>query len=432
MNFSDALVYLDEHASYDKTGRVESPSTSNIEALLTVLGDPHNDYRVIHVTGTNGKGSTSQIVTKLLMAHGLKVGTYSSPHLESIRERIQVNGEAIAEEDFAEAVAAIANAEGMSGVRPSYFEIMTAAAFRWFSDDAIDVAVIEVGMLGRWDATNVVQPDVSVITNIALDHMEFAGPTLAHIAKEKAGIIKQGSIAVIGELNEDLHPIFSAEPHEEILFRSEQFDIADNHLALGGRSLHVRTPRADYIDLFVPLHGWHQGENTAVAIMAVESFFGTALDQETVQEGLASVVMPGRFEVVGHQPLVILDGAHNPAGIASLGNAISEHFANPDRIGLVAMVADKDIDSAAKQFAEMFPRVIVTQLESERALPAEDLSSKIITHGGSVIATIPEVSKALQFASETAKSEEIALFVTGSLYLIGAVLGELQVDDDEE
>ena len=134
MNFSEALVYLDEHASYDKTGRVDSPSTANIEALLTVLGDPQNDYRVIHVTGTNGKGSTSQIITKLLMAHGLKVGTYSSPHLESIRERIQVNGEAVDEFDFAGAVAAVANAEGMSGIRPTYFEIMTAAAFRWFSD----------------------------------------------------------------------------------------------------------------------------------------------------------------------------------------------------------------------------------------------------------------------------------------------------------
>ena len=184
MNYQEALVYLDEHASYEKTGRVDSPSIEKIERLLEVLGDPQNDFRVIHVTGTNGKGSTSQIITRLLMAHGLKVGTYSSPHLENVRERIQVDGEPIAEIDFADSIAAVANAEGIGTVRPSYFEIMTAAAFRWFSDDAVEVAVIEVGMLGRWDATNVVTPDVAVITNIALDHMEFAGPTLAHIATE--------------------------------------------------------------------------------------------------------------------------------------------------------------------------------------------------------------------------------------------------------
>ena len=427
MNFSDALVYLDEHASYDKTGRVESPSTSNIEALLTVLGDPHNDYRVIHVTGTNGKGSTSQIVTKLLMAHGLKVGTYSSPHLESIRERIQVNGEAIAEEDFAEAVAAIANAEGMSGVRPSYFEIMTAAAFRWFSDDAIDVAVIEVGMLGRWDATNVVQPDVSVITNIALDHMEFAGPTLAHIAKEKAGIIKQGSIAVIGELNEDLHPIFSAEPHEEMLFRGEQFDVADNHLALGGRSLHVRTPRADYIDLFVPLHGWHQGENTAVAIMAVESFFGTALDQETVQEGLASVVMPGRFEVVGHQPLVILDGAHNPAGAEVCASVFFDDFdPHGRRILVVGVLGGRDIsDTLSALKVDEFERVICCTAPSPRARPAAEIAAIAEEMGCSDVLTVDTVERACDLALADASSDD-AVLIAGSLYVVGSARTHLR------
>jgi dihydrofolate synthase / folylpolyglutamate synthase len=427
VNFSDALVYLDEHASYDKTGRLDSPSTSNIEALLTVLGDPQNDYRVIHVTGTNGKGSTSQIVTKLLMAHGLKVGTYSSPHLESIRERIQVNGEAIAEEDFAEAIAAVANSEGMSGVRPTYFEIMTAAAFRWFSDDAIDVAVIEVGMLGRWDATNVVQPDVAIITNIALDHMEFAGPTLAHIAKEKAGIIKQGSIAVIGELNEDLHPIFSAEPHEEILFRGDQFDVADNHLALGGRSLHVRTPRADYIDLFVPLHGWHQGDNTAVAIMAVESFFGSALDQETVQEGLASVAMPGRFEVVGHQPLVILDGAHNPAGAEVCASVFFDDFdPHGRRILVVGVLGGRDIsDTLSALKVDEFERVICCTAPSPRARPAAEIAAIAEEMGCSDVLTVDTVERACDLALADATSDD-AVLIAGSLYVVGSARTHLR------
>lgn len=427
MNFSEALVYLDEHASYDKTGRVDSPSTANIEALLTVLGDPQNDYRVIHVTGTNGKGSTSQIITTLLMAHGLKVGTYSSPHLESIRERIQVNGDAVDEFDFAEAVAAVANAEGMSGVRPTYFEIMTAAAFRWFSDDAIDVAVIEVGMLGRWDATNVVQPDVAVITNIALDHMEFAGPTVAHIAKEKAGIIKQGSIAVIGELNEDLHSIFSAEPHEEILFRGEQFDVVDNHLALGGRSLHVRTPRADYIDLFVPLHGWHQGDNTAVAIMAVESFFGNALDQETVQEGLAAVVMPGRFEVVGHQPLVILDGAHNPAGAEVCASVFFDDFdPHGRRILVVGVLGGRDItDTLSALKVDEFERVICCTAPSPRARPASEVAAVAEEMGCSDVLTVDTVERACDVALADATSDD-AVLIAGSLYVVGAARTHLR------
>jgi len=427
VNFSDALIYLDDHASYDKTGRVDSPSTANIESLLSVLGDPQNDYRVLHVTGTNGKGSTSQIVTKLLMAHGLKVGTYSSPHLESIRERIQVNGEAIAEEDFAEAVAAVANAEGMSGVRPSYFEIMTAAAFRWFSDDAIDVAVIEVGMLGRWDATNVVKPDVSIITNIALDHMEFAGPTLAHIAKEKAGIIKQGSTAVIGELNEDLHSIFSAEPHDEILFRGDQFDVVDNHLALGGRSLHVRTPRADYIDLFVPLHGWHQGDNTAVAIMAVESFFGNALDQETLQEGLSSVVMPGRFEVVGHQPLVILDGAHNPAGAEVCASVFFDDFdPHGRRILVVGVLGGRDIsDTLSALKVDEFERVICCTAPSPRARSAAEIAAIAEEMGCSDVLTVDTVERACDLALADATSDD-AVLIAGSLYVVGSARTHLR------
>ena len=185
MRFDEALVYLDEHASYEKTGRVEEPSLNNIARLMDVMGDPQLTYPVIHVTGTNGKGSTTQIITKLLMAHGLQVGTYTSPHLEHLTERISRNGVPIPEQDFANCVAAVADVEAISGVRPTYFEIMTASAFRYFADEAVDVAVIEVGMLGRWDATNVVQSHVAVITNIDLDHTEFAGPTLADIAVKR-------------------------------------------------------------------------------------------------------------------------------------------------------------------------------------------------------------------------------------------------------
>ena len=208
MNLTEAMAYLDAHASYDTTGRVESPTIDRIARLMEVSGDPQLGYPVIHITGTNGKGSTTQMVTRLLMAHGLTVGTYSSPHLERLNERIQRNGEPIGDDEFAEQIAALAEIEVISGVRPTFFELVTAAAFRWFADVAVDVAVIEVGMLGRWDATNVVDAQVAVLTNIALDHMEYAGPTKAHIAREKSGIVKPRSAVVIGETEPDLAQIF--------------------------------------------------------------------------------------------------------------------------------------------------------------------------------------------------------------------------------
>lgn len=427
MNFAEALTYLDEHASYDKTGRITDPSTSNIEQLLAVLADPHRDYRVIHVTGTNGKGSTSQIITKILMAHGLKVGTYCSPHLESVCERILVNGESIHEDDFADSVAAIANAEGISGVRPTYFEIVTAAAFRWFSDDAVEVAVIEVGMLGRWDATNVVSPDVSVVTNIALDHTEFAGPTLEHIAREKAGIIKPESHAIIGETRGSLREIFNNEPHAGISFRGEHFDVVENHLALGGRSLHVRTGYADYLDLFLPLHGWHQGDNAAVAIAAVEAFFGGALNRDTLLEGLATVTMPGRFEVVGHQPLVILDGAHNPAGADVCASVFFDDFdPHGRRILVVGALGGRDLlDTLSALKADEFEMVICCTAPSPRARSAKEIASVAIDMGCTHVLSADSVERACDMALVDATGDD-AILIAGSLYVVGSARSHLR------
>lgn len=427
MTHDEALAYLDEHASYERTGRVESPSTDKIERILGVMGDPHLDYRVIHITGTNGKGSTSQIVTRLLVAHGLRVGTYSSPHLEDVRERIQVDCEPLSEGDFAANIAAVADAEVMAGVRPSYFEIVTAAAFRHFSDVAVDVAVVEVGMLGRWDATNVVRPDVCVITNIALDHTEFAGPTLEHIAREKAGIIKAGSVAVIGETRESLRHIFSEEPHDAIVFRSEDFDVVDNHLALGGRSLQVRTPYADYDDLFLPLHGWHQGENAAVAIAAVEAFFGGAIDRDTLNEGLATVTMPGRFEVVGHQPLVILDGAHNPAGADVCASVFFDDFdPHGRRILVIGMLGGRDlVDTLSALKADEFEMVVCCTAPSPRARPAREVAQAVTDMGVVHVAVAESVEQACDIALNDATSDD-AILVAGSLYVVGAARSHLR------
>lgn len=427
MRFEEALAYLDDHASYEKTGRVESPSTDKITRLLAVMGDPHLDYRVVHITGTNGKGSTTQIISRLLMAHGLKVGTYSSPHLEDVRERIQVDGEPVEREEFAANIAAVADAEAMAGVRPSYFEIVTAAAFRLFSDVAVDVAVVEVGMLGRWDATNVVQPDVSVITNIALDHTEFAGPTLAHIAREKAGIIKAGCAAVIGETRSELIPLFESEPHESMVLRGPDFDVVDNELALGGRQIHVRTPRGNYPGLFLALHGAHQGLNASAALVAVEEFFSAALDPEVVSEAFAAVSMPGRFEVVGHQPLVILDGAHNPAGADVCAHVFFDDFNPPGRrVLVVGALAGRDIaETLGALRADDFDSVICTTAPSPRARTASEIAAAARELGCSDVVEVSDVASACDHALRDCGADD-AILIAGSLYVIGAARPHLR------
>lgn len=406
-----------------------------------VLGNPQFNYPVIHITGTNGKTSTARIIERILRELGLKTGRLTSPHLVRFNERISLDGEPISDERFLETYAEtkpileLVDQKLLAmGEQPlTFFEAMTAIAFQIFSDAPVDVLVLEVGIGGEWDSTNVANADVAVFTAIDLDHTKQLGNTVEEIASTKAGIIKEKSVVVSSPQKPSVAEVLRNRAQGDFLLAGQDFGLADYAAEGYGTRFSVNGTAGNYPSLWMPIIGAHQAENAATAIAAVEQFLGSrSIADEYLRVALADAVSPGRLQVISKQPLIVLDGAHNPAGIASLGKAISEHFANPDRIGLVAMVADKDIDSAARQYAEMFPRVIVTQLESERALPAEDLSSKIITHGGSVIATIPEVSKALQFASETAKSEEIALFVTGSLYLIGAVLEELQVDDDEE
>ena len=425
MNYAEALAYLDEHASYERMGRVDEPSLRNITALTSIMGEPQCDYRVVHVTGTNGKGSTSQIITKLLMAHGLRVGTYASPHLERINERILIDGAPVDDETFAENIAAVADAEGLAGVRPSFFEILTAAAFRCFSDAPVDVAVIEVGMLGRWDATNVVESDVAVITNIALDHTEYAGPTVLDIAREKVGIVKNESVAVIGDVTPELSAFFDAAAPTAVR-RGEHFDCIDNHLALGGRVIEVRTAFDRYADVFVPLHGRHQGDNASVAIAAVEAFFGHGLDRNVLEEGLSLVSMPGRFEVLHHQPLVIIDGAHNPAGADVCAEVF---FADFDPVGsrrlVVGTLRSRDplaLLSALR--ADEFDQVICCTAPSPRGLPAESLAEVARNMGCDDVVVRESVGEACNRALSDAGSDD-AILVTGSLYVVGEARGHL-------
>jgi dihydrofolate synthase/folylpolyglutamate synthase len=420
MNYQDALDYLDAHASYETTGRIESPTLDRMRTLVAAMGDPQLAYPVIHVTGTNGKGSTTQMITRLLMAHGLTVGTYTSPHLERLNERISVNCEPIPDEDFAEQIAAIADLEGLTGVRPSYFEAITAAAYRWFADVAVDVAVIEVGLLGRWDATNVCESQVAVITNIGIDHTEFAGPTLEHIAREKAGIIKPGSAVVIGETNPDLVRVFTEAGGASSLVRGDDFEVLEQNLALGGRVVDLRTPTTIYPEVFVPLNGRHQCDNAAVALTAVEAFFASPVPGEIVSEGFAQVTMPGRFEVLGHQPLVIVDGAHNPPGADSCATVFFEDFDPAGRrllvVGCLKGRDPREMLSALR--ADEFDAVFVCTAPSPRGLPSEELYAAAKAIGCDHVVRTDTVERAIDKARTDAMAED-AILVTGSLYIVG-------------
>jgi dihydrofolate synthase/folylpolyglutamate synthase len=421
MQYGEALKYLDEHASYEKTGRVESPSLDNINTFMDLMGQPHLSYPVIHITGTNGKGSTTQIITQLLIAHGLQVGTYTSPHLENLTERISRNNEPISEQDFADCVAAIADIEVLGGVRPSYFEVMTAAAFRYFADTAVDVAVIEVGMLGRWDATNVVNSSVAVITNIALDHTEFAGPRLEDIAFEKVGISKPGSVLVVGDTNEELREVWNAAESAAVLLRGNDFEISENELAVGGRMIDIRTERAVYKELPLPLHGQHQGENASIALTAVEEFFGNVLDVEVVREGFAAVKMPGRFEVLGRGPLVVIDGAHNPAGADVCAQVFFDDF-SPEgkRILVVGALKGRDPQMLLSALrADEFDVVICCTAPSPRGLAANDLGGSAKQMGCEQVVVCETVEAACDKALNIAHEED-AVLVAGSLYVVGS------------
>ncbi len=419
MDYRNALEYLDAHAGYDLTGRITSPSLDNITRMTAAWGDPQHVAPVIHVTGTNGKGSTVQMITRLLIAQGLTVGTYTSPHLERVNERLCLNGEPIGDDEFAEQIAAVADLEVLTGVRPSYFEIMTVAAFRWFADCAVDVMVIEVGLLGRWDATNIVDAQVAVITNIGLDHTEFAGPTLADIASEKAGIIKATSAAVIGETDPSLVGVFAQEQPASMLCRGPDFDVDDNALAVGGRLVTLRTPTTVYPEVYLPLHGSHQADNAAVALCAVETFFAAPLAPEVVAEGLSTVSVPGRFEIADTHPLTVIDGAHNPGGADTCAQVFFDDFSPLGRRILVVGTLRDPVEMLAALRADEFDVVICCTAPSPRGVPGALVGAAARQMGCEEVYVVDDVATACRNATDLATDDD-AILIAGSLYVVGA------------
>ena len=323
----ESLAWLDQHINLEaRAGRIENLSLDRMRRLVDVLGDPQKSYPVIHLTGTNGKGSTARLVTALLVEEGLTVGTYTSPHLQRINERIARCGEPIGDDDLAEVLSDLRQLEPLVGDSCSYFELLTAAGLRWFADVAVDVAVVEVGLLGRYDATNVCDATVAVVTNVGQDHTDLEGDWRARIAEEKAGVVKPGSTLVLGETDDALTPIFYRAGAAQVWERDRDFACEANELAVGGRLLELRTPYHSLTDVFLSLHGAHQGDNAACALAASEAFFSQPLDEDVVAQAFGSISMPGRFEVVGHEPLIVLDGAHNPEAAATTAETLRDDF----------------------------------------------------------------------------------------------------------
>ena len=355
------------------------PTLDRVKLALDILGDPQNSYPSIHITGTNGKTSTSRMIDSLLSAFGMKTGRFTSPHLLDVRERISLEGHPITREGFVRAWEDIAPYVGMvdersaqeGGPRLSFFEVFTIMAYAAFADYPVDAAVVEVGMGGRWDATNVIDAGVSVITPIALDHTKWLGSTVEEIAREKAGIIKPGQVVVIMKQEEEVLDILLEQARAvDAIARVEgrDFEVVDRQMGVGGQMVTIRTPSALYEDVFVPLFGQYQAHNAAAALVAVEAFMGgRGLDGRIVEQGLMNASSPGRMQVVRHSPTIIVDAAHNPAGAATLREAVESSFAFARIAGVYAAMGDKDVEGVLSEVEPFIDHLVVTQMPGERA-----------------------------------------------------------------
>jgi dihydrofolate synthase/folylpolyglutamate synthase len=407
------------------------PGLGRITGLLEMMGHPEDGYPIVHIAGTNGKTSTARIATMLCVAHGLTTGTFISPHLERVEERIAINGQTASPEQFVRAVADVAAFasifEERTGESLTYFELTAAMAFAWFADEAVDAAVVEVGLGGRLDATNAARGDVAVLTGVAIDHTEYLGTTVEQIAAEKLAIVKPRSVLVTGPLQPAVATLA-----EEVALRQDarllrygvDFSIESARPAVGGWQVDLSGTHESYRDVFLPLHGRHQTVNLAVAIAAIEALLGRALDPQAVVDGVSAVHSPGRMEPVSADPLVLLDGAHNVDGFTALAEALAEEFPHVGWVAVIGVMADKDVDAMLPALARRVTAVVATAGPSPRALPAGDLADRARTALGVPVEVVEEPVAAVEHARRLAGPDG-AVLVTGSLYLVGAARSHL-------
>jgi len=409
-----------------------APTTERIAALVDILGSPQLTYSTIHVGGTNGKTTTSRMIDSLLFSHGLRTGRFTSPHLETYRERIAINGEPIDPKDLIFAYNDIAAYLDLMDTKfndpISFFEAVTALGFVAFAEHPVDVAVIEVGMGGEWDATNVVDADVSVLMPIGFDHMEYLGHTLHEIAATKAGIIKEGGFIVLAQQEPEAAKELirkAAEVGADVVREGIEYTVASRAVAVGGQLITITGLHDTYDDIFLPLHGKHQAANAASALVAVEAFFGDQpLDIEAVRAGFAAVTSPGRCEVVRRDPTIILDAAHNPHGAKALAETLTSEFNFDEIIAVVGVFGDKDATGILQELEQIVDHVIVTQSSSTRALSSgelEKIASTVFGHDRVFEVSNLEaaIDRAVSDATRPLSEDTIGIIVTGSVVTVG-------------
>lgn len=413
-----------------------APTLDRVRRLTDLLGDPQRSYPVIHLTGTNGKTSTARMIDALLREAGLRTGRFTSPHLETVRERITLDDEPISEERFVQAYVEIEPylelVDGEFDVPLSFFEVITAMAFAVFADAPVDVAIIEVGLGGTWDSTNVADGTVAVITPVAVDHAHLLGTDPVQIAGDKAGIIKAGATVVMSLQTPEVFEVLmrrAAEVGATIAREGFELGVLSRDVAVGGQLLTLRGLAGDYEDVFVPLHGEHQARNAVTALGAVEAFVGAVegkqIDIDLVRRAFAGASSPGRLEVVRHSPTVVLDAAHNPHGAQATADAISESFAFAPLIGVIGCMVDKDVYGMLEAFEPVMETVVCTQNSTARAMSAAELGAEAEeVFGEDRVVVVPRLDDALDEAIRLAEEKAAALgsggvLVTGSVITAG-------------
>lgn len=391
MSAQDAEKAIYQHILSRNPEHDFEPTLDRVREACELLGDPQHAYKVIHLTGTNGKTSTARMAESLVREHGLRTGLFTSPHLTTVRERIQIDGEPITRAAFIELWQTVApiielvdqRSLERGGPRLSFFEVLTVLAFAAFADAPVDVAIVEVGMGGAWDATNVADADVAVIAPIGMDHAQWLGDTVYDIALEKSGIIKDSCAVVISEQSETVIPVLVdaiQDKSARAAWEGMELEVVSRQPGVGGQLVTLRTPAAVYAEIFVPLYGEHQAHNALLALAAVEALLAdggepAALDGQTVEAGFANATSPGRLEVVRSSPMILVDAAHNPHGIEALRDALEENFAFTRLVGVVGVLADKDVEGILALLEPFLDHVVITQSSSPRAIPADELGA---------------------------------------------------------
>lgn len=429
MNYQESLEFVNQFKGFAKDTTLE-----RIEKLLDLLDNPHAKFKSIHVTGTNGKGSVTAMISNILRASDLKVGRFTSPHLVNINERIEINNQEISNEDFALAISAIAavvdKVEEIVGEKPTQFEILTAAAFLHFSLTKVDYAVIEVGLGGLWDSTNVLVPEVSVITNVAMDHMKQCGDTLEKIAMQKAGIIKEKVPVVSGVKIALAGPIQALCMFKQSRLYSlgHAFDVKEVKSSIEEGTTFTLSAGEYHSDYSIKLLGEHQISNAALAVVAakVVSKKDNRIHEVALHQGVAHTFWPGRIERVKENPDVILDGAHNPSGAKALRAALNKYYPNKRVSFVLGFMKDKEVEKILKELLTVKDRVFAVKADdSERALASEKVANKAdvamadLTHSFQTAKAFKDLESAFTSAEESTAKDDI-ICVCGSLYLVGA------------